>query len=106
MSRSANSPDPTATRLIVALATYTEVENLRPLVEEIRRYAPAAAVLVIDDNSPDGTGRLVDELKATLPEIHVIHRASKLGLGTAVIEAMEFAVGNGYDYLLSLDADF
>jgi dolichol-phosphate mannosyltransferase len=98
--------DASGARLLISLATFNEVENLRPLVEEIRRHAPKAAVLVIDDNSPDGTGVLADELKAALPDVHVIHRAGKLGLGTALIEAMGFAVKNGYDYILNLDADF
>jgi dolichol-phosphate mannosyltransferase len=108
MSSASNGPDEAAPapRLLVTLATYNEVENLRPLVEAVRRYAPHASVLVIDDNSPDGTGRLADELAASLPDVHVIHRPAKLGLGTATIEVMEFALRNGYDYLLNLDADF
>ena len=93
-------------KLIVSLATLNEVDNLRPLVESIREFAPYADVLVIDDNSPDGTGRVADELKATLPGIHVIHRSGKLGLGTAVLQAMEFAIKNGYEYILNMDADF
>lgn len=92
-------------RLLVSLATYNESGNLRRLVDEIRHYAPHAAILVIDDNSPDGTGALADELRATLPEIHVIHRAGKLGLGSAILEGMRFAIEHGYDYLLNLDAD-
>jgi len=120
MSSTANSPDPTtvpvanaegaapqaAPRLLVSLATYNEVENLRPLVEAIREHTPTAEILVIDDNSPDGTGKLADEIGAALPGIHVIHRAGKIGLGTAVLEAMDFAVRHGYDYLLNMDADF
>ncbi len=98
--------DPAGPRLLVSLATYNEVENLRPLVASIREHSPGAEVLVIDDNSPDGTGRLADELKAELPGVHVIHRAGKLGLGTAVLEAMGYAVRNGYDYVLNMDADF
>jgi dolichol-phosphate mannosyltransferase len=93
-------------RLVISLATFNEVENLRPLVETIRRFAPGAAILIVDDNSPDGTGRLADELKAELPDIHVIHRPGKLGLGTALIAAMRFAIDHGYEYLLNLDADF
>jgi dolichol-phosphate mannosyltransferase len=92
--------------LLVALATYDEATNLSPLVEAIREQAPHASILVIDDNSPDGTGRIADELRATLPDIHVIHRSGKLGLGTAVLTAMKFAIDNGYDYFLNLDADF
>ncbi len=93
-------------RLLVSLATFNESGNLRPLVEQIRLHAPHASILVIDDNSPDGTGQLADGLRATLPEIHVIHRPRKLGLGTAILEGFRFAIENGYDYLLNLDADF
>jgi dolichol-phosphate mannosyltransferase len=92
-------------RLLVSLATYNEVENLRRLVDEIRQEAPHSSILVIDDNSPDGTGRLADELQATLPDLHVLHRSAKLGLGTAMLEAIRFAVDQGYDYFLNLDAD-
>jgi dolichol-phosphate mannosyltransferase len=96
-------PEP---RLLVSLATYNEAGNLEPLVESIRQYAPDCSILVIDDNSPDGTGRIADRLAAERPEFHVIHRAGKLGLGTAMLEAIGYAVQNGYDYLLNLDADF
>jgi dolichol-phosphate mannosyltransferase len=97
---------PRTASVVISLATYNEAGNLRPLIETIRQFAPSAAILVIDDNSPDGTGTIADDLTATLPEIHVIHRKGKLGLGTAVLEAMDFAIKNGYDYLLNMDADF
>ncbi|HEV3167677.1 MAG TPA: polyprenol monophosphomannose synthase [Isosphaeraceae bacterium] len=100
------SRDLQAPRLLVSLATYNEAENLRPLVETIRQNAPEASILVIDDNSPDGTGQVADELQATLPEIHVIHRSGKLGLGTAVLTGMKYAIEHGFDYFLNLDADF
>ncbi len=93
-------------RLLVSLATYDEAANLRPLVEAIRQFAPDASILVIDDNSPDGTGDVADDLRATLPDIHVIHRPGKLGLGTAVLTGMKFAIENRFDYFLNLDADF
>jgi dolichol-phosphate mannosyltransferase len=93
-------------KLLVSLATYNEAGNLRPLVDTIRQYAPQAALLVIDDNSPDGTGQIADELRATLADIHVIHRPGKLGLGTAMLAAIQFAVDHHFDYLLNLDADF
>jgi dolichol-phosphate mannosyltransferase len=96
----------TAPKLLVSLATYNEAGNLRPLVEAIRHHAPDASILVIDDNSPDGTGRIADELRSELPDIHVIHRAGKLGLGTATIAAMRFAIEHGFDHLLNMDADF
>jgi len=100
-------PSPEESRkLLVSLATYNEAGNLRPLVETIRQYVPDTAILIIDDNSPDGTGRIADELCETLPKIHVIHRPGKQGLGTATLAAMRFAIEHQYEYLLNLDADF
>ena len=93
-------------RLLVSLATYDEASNLWPLVEAIRERAPHASILIIDDNSPDGTGKIADEIQSTLTDIHVIHRSGKLGLGTAVLTGMKYAIDNGYDYFLNLDADF
>jgi dolichol-phosphate mannosyltransferase len=91
---------------VVSLATYNEADNLRDLVAEIHAVAPDATVLVIDDNSPDGTGALADLLASDDPRIHVIHRAGKLGLGSAILAAMGYAVDHGYTYLINLDADF
>lgn len=93
-------------RTIVSLATYNEAENIAPLVHEIRRALPSAEILIIDDNSPDGTGRIADDLVAKLPGVHVLHRPGKLGLGTAVLTAMRFAIENGFDALINMDADF
>ena len=103
---SAASPVATQPRILVSLATYDEAANLRPLVEAIRGQAPHASILIIDDNSPDGTGRIADEIRDEMPNIHVIHRPGKLGLGTAVLTGMKFAIDHGYDYFLNLDADF
>jgi dolichol-phosphate mannosyltransferase len=88
------------------MATYNERDNLAPLVQEIRAVVPAADVLVLDDNSPDGTGQLADELAAADPHVHVIHRAGKLGLGTAILATMHYAIEHGYDYFVNMDADF
>ena len=96
----------TEPRLLVSLATYNERDNVPRLVAEIHRYAPHAHVLVVDDNSPDGTGAAADELAAADPRVHVLHRAGKLGLGTAILAAMRYAIEHGYDYLLNMDADF
>lgn len=93
-------------RVLVALATYNERDNLTPLIAEIHGALPAADVLVIDDNSPDGTGRLADELSQTDPRLHVLHRAGKLGLGTAVLAGMRYAIEHGYDLHVTMDADF
>lgn len=107
------SPDPTAVgrplgepRLLVTLATYNEAGNIAALIADIHKVVPHADVLVIDDNSPDGTGRIAADLAETDPRIQVLHRPGKLGLGTATLAAMRFAMARGYDYLLNLDADF
>lgn len=93
-------------RTLVTVATYNELENLPLLVEEIFRYAPAADLLVIDDNSPDGTGQWCDEQAAKDSRVHCLHREGKLGLGTATIAGMKYAIEHEYDYVLNLDADF
>ncbi len=93
-------------QLLVSLATYNEAGNLKPLVETIRQFAPDCSILVIDDNSPDGTGQIADEIRDNLPDIHVLHRPGKLGLGTATLAAVRFAIDHHFEYLLNLDADF
>ena len=93
-------------RVVVSLACYNEVGNIEPLILAIREFAPHATVLIIDDNSPDGTGQLADELVTRIPDVHVIHRPGKMGLGTAILSAMNFAIDGGYDYFLNMDADF
>src|SRR5262245_20167997 len=95
----------TAPRLLVTLCTYNERDNLAALIPEIRRYAPAAGILVIDDNSPDGTGAVADEWAARDPLVYVLHRAGKLGLGTATIAGFQYALDHAYDFLINLDAD-
>ncbi len=93
-------------RILVSLATYNERDNLAPLIREIHDFVPAAKILVIDDNSPDGTGRLADELADGDSRIHVLHRPGKLGLGTATLAAMRYAMDKEYDFLVNMDADF
>ena len=100
------TPAPAAPRLLVSIATYNERENLPKLIEEIHQYLPHADVLVVDDNSPDGTGKYVDELAARDSRVRAIHRPSKLGLGTATLAAMQYAMDHGYDFLQNMDADF
>ena len=93
-------------RVLIALATYNERDNLAPLVQAIRATLPAADVLILDDNSPDGTGAAADLLAQQDARIHVIHRTGKLGLGTAILAVMRFAMDKNYDHLLTMDADF
>jgi dolichol-phosphate mannosyltransferase len=95
-----------ADKTLVVVATYNEIENLPLLTDDIFRYLPTADLLVVDDNSPDGTGSWCDTREAADPRVHCLHRAGKLGLGTAVIAAMKYALANGYGYVLTMDADF
>jgi dolichol-phosphate mannosyltransferase len=97
---------PAAGRVLVSMATYNERDNLVPLVGAIHAVVPQADVLITDDSSPDGTGRVADELAAADPRVHVLHRPAKLGLGTAILAAMRFALERGYDYFVNMDADF
>ncbi len=93
-------------RVLVSLATYNECENLVPLINEINKAVPTAHILVTDDNSPDGTGKLADQLAAIDPRVHVLHRPGKLGLGTAILAAMHYAMDHGFDLFVNVDADF
>ncbi len=93
-------------RILVQTATYNERDNLPELVSGIHAHLPEAHVLVIDDNSPDGTGKLADELAAADSRIHVLHRAGKLGLGTAIVAGMRYAIAEGYEFVINMDADF
>lgn len=95
-----------ATRILVALATYNEAENLPGLVDEILRLMPTANILVIDDNSPDGTGKWCDERAAAEPRLACLHRPGKLGLGSATIAGMRWALDKDYEVFVSLDADW
>ena len=97
---------PSSPRLLVSLATYNERENLGPLLQEIHKALPSADVLIVDDNSPDGTGRLADDFAASDARLHVLHRPGKLGLGTAVLTAMRYAMDHDFDFLVNMDADF
>jgi len=93
-------------RILVNMATYNESENIVKLIQEIHQVLPQAHVLIVDDNSPDGTGKLVDEMAKTDPRIHALHRAGKLGLGTAILAAMKYAMEHDYDLMVNMDADF
>ncbi len=93
-------------RTLISIATYNERDNLAALIDQIHEQVPPADVLVVDDNSPDGTGRLAEVLAAADPRVHVLHRPGKLGLGTAILTGMRYAVAHGYDYFVNMDADF
>ena len=99
-------PSLSADKTLVMTATYNELENLPSLTEEIFRFAPQVDLLVVDDNSPDGTGQWCDRQAAVDPRIHCLHRQGKLGLGTAIVAGMRYALEQGYRYVVNVDADF
>jgi dolichol-phosphate mannosyltransferase len=93
-------------RGLVVIPTYNEVGNLQHLVPQVLAQDSRLEILVVDDNSPDGTGRLAEALAAKEPRLHVLHREGKLGLGTAYITGFQWALERGYDYVFEMDADF
>lgn len=92
-------------RLLVSTATYNESGNVAELITEINKHAPDHDILIIDDNSPDGTGEILDKIAQENKALKVIHREGKLGLGTAHIALMRYALEHNYDALITMDAD-
>jgi dolichol-phosphate mannosyltransferase len=92
-------------RILVVIPTYNEVENLARIVARVRASVPEAHVLVADDNSPDGTARVADELAAADDHVQVMHRLGKEGLGAAYLAGFSWALDNGYDVVVEMDAD-
>ena len=93
-------------RLLITLCTYNEQENIRLLLPELRSMVPHADILVIDDNSPDGTGNEVESLAEHDAQIQLLKRPRKLGLGAATLAGFRYAIDKNYDQLLNMDADF
>lgn len=92
-------------RIVVIIPTFNELSTLPVIVSRVRASVPEADILVADDNSPDGTGRLADELAAGDPQIHVMHRLGKEGLGAAYLAGFAWALQAGYDVVVEMDAD-
>ena len=92
-------------RVVVVIPTYNEAANLAWIVDRLRRAQPEVDVLVVDDHSPDGTGRIADELAAADPRVQVLHRAAKGGLGGAYLHGFAHALAEGYDVIGEMDAD-
>jgi len=90
---------------LVMIPTYNERENIQPIVARVLAAVPGAEVLIVDDASPDGTGELAGALAARHPNVHVLHRLTKEGLGAAYLEAFTWGLSRGYDKLVQLDAD-
>lgn len=93
-------------RVLIIFPTYNEKANIRSIIKAVLEVDPRIEVLVVDDNSPDGTGGLVTKLAESNEKVHIIHREKKAGLGSAYIEGFGYALRNGYDYIFEMDADF
>jgi len=91
---------------LVIIPTYDERDNLPRLIAAVHEVVPQVHVLVVDDNSPDGTGQLADEIAARDPRVHTLHRAGKMGLGTAYIAGFRWALERDYRFVFEMDADF
>jgi dolichol-phosphate mannosyltransferase len=93
-------------RALVCIPTYNEADNLEPITQAVLKAEPRVDILVVDDNSPDGTGKIADALAAKEPRIRVLHREKKEGLGRAYLAAFRWALAEGYTYIIEMDADF
>jgi dolichol-phosphate mannosyltransferase len=92
-------------KALIIVPTYNEAENVRGIAEQLLAALPVADVLFVDDNSPDGTGDILDGMAAGNSRVHVMHRAGKLGLGTAYIEGFKWGLAREYTYIFEMDAD-
>lgn len=93
-------------KTLIIVPTYNERENVVALLERIFTYVPEAHVLIVDDNSPDGTGAIADQSAAEDPRVHVMHRAGKQGLGSAYVAGFRYALDRDYEAVFEMDADF
>ncbi len=101
-----NYTDEVPLRTLIVTPTYNEKDNLEAFVGAVRAACPHADLWIVDDHSPDGTGDVADALAAKDPQIRVIHRAGKLGLGTAYLQAFALGLREGYERFVEMDADF
>lgn len=93
-------------KTLIIVPTYNEIENIALLIEAVFKVTQDCEILVVDDGSPDGTGRLVDSMAQKQPRLHVLHRAGKMGLGTAYVAGFQWGFERGFDCLVEMDADF
>lgn len=93
-------------KAMVVIPTYNECDNIERMVKTILKLEPEFYITIVDDNSPDGTGQIADELALQYPSVHVIHRSGKQGLGTAYVAGFKYALETGANYIFEMDADF
>lgn len=91
---------------LIIIPTYDERENVQPIAAAIFKAAPESDILFVDDNSPDGTGRILDEMCKADPRVHVLHKPGKQGLGRAYISGFKWAIERSYEFIFEMDADF
>jgi dolichol-phosphate mannosyltransferase len=93
-------------RSLIIIPTYNESDNVSKIIPEVLAQSEGFHVLIVDDNSPDGTANLVKEMQATNQRIHLLQRPNKLGLGTAYVAGFKYALTHGFDFVFEMDADF
>ncbi len=93
-------------KALVVIPTYNEISNVGKIIDAVLGVSEITEALIVDDNSPDGTGAAADNMAKSNPRVHVMHRAGKMGLGSAYIAGFRYALDNGYDYIFEMDADF
>jgi dolichol-phosphate mannosyltransferase len=93
-------------KALVIIPTYNEAENIKQIIEAVLKQDNIISVLIVDDNSPDGTAQIVKNIRSTSDRVHLIERHAKLGLGSAYVEGFKYALNEGYDYIFEMDADF
>jgi dolichol-phosphate mannosyltransferase len=93
-------------KILVVTPTYNEADNIESFIPQVLRQHTDMQILIVDDNSPDKTGDLVERMSKNNPRIHLIRRPSKMGLGTAYVEGFKYAIANNFDYVFEMDADF
>ncbi|MCD6086597.1 MAG: polyprenol monophosphomannose synthase [Candidatus Hydrothermae bacterium] len=91
---------------VVVVPTYNERENIEELIEKTLSTSPDIDILIVDDNSPDGTGEIAEKIAKENPRVKVLHRPGKMGLGSAYVEGFKWALKENYDFVMEMDADF
>ncbi len=93
-------------KVLVVIPTYNEAENIEEIIKKSLSVSPNVEILVVDDGSPDGTGDIVDKISKENPRVHLLRRPGKMGLGSAYVTGFKYALENGYEWVIEMDADF
>ena len=93
-------------KTLVVTPTYNEAENIEKIINAVLSQDASIEILIVDDNSPDGTAQIVENIQANNNRVHLLKRAGKMGLGTAYVDGFKYAINNNYDFVMEIDADF